>query len=284
MINNIINGKLIAKKILRLIKNKVSEKFQQTNLIPKIATILINDDPISEVYIKTKIKIASDVGINTKLIHIRKTVTNNDLLNLIISLNKDSTVTAILIQLPVYKHINKNIIFQAIDYKKDVDGFGVMNIGLLNHWNPIIAPCTPQGILYILKKYLQNLIGKKAVIISRSIIVGRPMSSMLIEAGCTVTVVHSQTQNIKKECKSADILISAAGVPHLVKEDWVSNNAFVVDVGINRVCGTIVGDIDFHNVKNKALLITPVPGGVGPMTVAYLLMNTYAARKELDNL
>ncbi len=194
--------------------------------------------------------------------------------NYIISLNNDISITGILVQLPLCNNLNEYIVFKSIDYKKDVDGFGILNTGLLNHWKSEIMPCTPQGILYILKKYIKDLSGKKAVIIGRSIIVGRPMSSILIKENCTVTVTHSKTKNIKNECKNADILISAAGVPNLVKESWVKDNAFVVDVGINRVNNKLIGDVDFDNVKNKASFITPVPGGIGPLTVANLMLNT----------
>ncbi len=271
---NIIDGKLLAENILKLVKNKVNEKFNQTNLIPKIATVLVGDNPASEIYVKAKLKAAKKVGINTKLINIYKEITNEELHNLIISLNNDISITGILVQLPLCNNLNEYIVFKSIDYKKDVDSFGILNTGLLNHWKSEIMPCTPQGILYILKKYIKDLSGKKAVIIGRSIIVGRPMSSILIKENCTVTVTHSKTKNIKNECKNADILISAAGVPNLVKESWVKDNAFVVDVGINRVNNKVIGDVDFDNVKNKASFITPVPGGIGPLTIANLMLNT----------
>ena len=271
---NIIDGKLLAENILKLVKNKVNEKFNQTNLTPKIATVLVGDNPASEIYVKAKLKAAKKVGINTKLINIDKGITNDELHNLIISLNNDISITGILVQLPLCNNLNEYIVFKSIDYRKDVDGFGILNTGLLNHWRSEIMPCTPQGILYILKKYIKDLSGKKAVIIGRSIIVGRPMSSILIKENCTVTITHSKTKNIKNECKNADILISAAGVPNLVKENWVKDNAFVVDVGINRVNNKLIGDVDFDNVKKKASFITPVPGGIGPLTVANLMLNT----------
>ena len=223
---NIIDGKLLAENILKLVKNKVNEKFNQTNLTPKIATVLVGDNPASEIYVKAKLKAAKKVGINTKLINIDKEITNDELHNLIISLNNNISITGILVQLPLCNNLNEYIVFKSIDYRKDVDGFGILNTGLLNHWRSEIMPCTPQGILYILKKYIKDLSGKKAVIIGRSIIVGRPMSSILIKENCTVTITHSKTKNIKNECKNADILISAAGVPNLVKEIWVKDNAF----------------------------------------------------------
>lgn len=271
---NIIDGKLIAEDILKLVKNKVNEKFNQINLLPKIVTILAGGNLASEIYVKAKLKAAKKVGIDTELITIDKETTNDDLHNLIVSLNNDKRITGILVQLPLCNNLNEYIIFKSINYKKDVDGFGILNIGLLNHWKSEIMPCTPQGILYILKKYIKDLSGKKAVIIGRSIIVGRPMSSILIKENCTVTITHSKTKNIKNECKNADILISAAGVPNLVKEDWVKDKAFVVDVGITRINNKLIGDVDFENVKNKASFITPVPGGIGPLTVANLMLNT----------
>ena len=267
---NIIDGKLIAEDILKLVKNKIN----QIKLRPKIATILVGDNTASEIYVKAKIRTAKSIGIETELIKLDNNTTNNELYKLITSLNNNNSITGILVQLPLCNNLNEDIVFQSIDYKKDVDGFGILNMGLLNHWRAEIMPCTPQGILYVLKKYIKNLSGKKAVIIGRSIIVGRPMASILIKEDCTVTITHSKTKNIKEECKNADILIAATGVPNLVKEDWVKNNAFVIDVGINRVNNKLLGDVDFENVKNKASFITPVPGGIGPLTVANLMLNT----------
>ena len=267
---NIIDGKLIAEEILKLIKSKIT----QIKLKPKIATILVGDNVASEIYVKAKIRTAKSIGIQTELIKLGKETTNNELYKLITSLNKNNSITGILVQLPLCNNLNEHIVFKSISCNKDVDGFGILNTGLLNHWKADIMPCTPQGILYILKKYINNLSGKKAVIIGRSIIVGRPMASILIKENCTVTITHSKTKNISEECKNADILIAAAGVPNLVKEDWVKNNAFVVDVGINRVNNKLIGDVDFESVKNKASFITPVPGGIGPLTVANLMLNT----------
>jgi len=270
----IINGKLIAEELLSSIKKEVKDKFEIIKMRPKIATVLIGNNSASKVYVNSKLKAAENVGINTELLTFNEDIDNKKLSEIITTLNERSDITGILVQLPLPKHLDEQIVFETINYKKDVDAFGIYNIGLLNHWKSQIMPCTPQGILFILKKYLKDLSGKKVVIIGRSIIVGRPLASILIRENCTVTVVHSKTINIKEECSLADILIVATGVPNLIKADWVKKNSFVIDVGISRVNNKIVGDVDFENVKNFTSFITPVPGGIGPLTVANLLLNT----------
>ncbi len=270
----IINGKLIAQELLFSIKKEVAEKFEIIKKRPKIATVLIGNNSASKVYVNAKLKAAENVGINTELLTFNEDIDNKKLCEIITTLNERSDITGILVQLPLPKHLDEQIVFETINYKKDVDAFGIYNIGLLNHWKSQIMPCTPQGILFILKKYLKDLSGKKVVIIGRSIIVGRPLASILIRENCTVTVVHSKTINIKEECSLADILIVATGVPNLIKADWVKKNSFVIDVGISRVNNKIVGDVDFESVKNFTSFITPVPGGIGPLTVANLLLNT----------
>ncbi len=270
----IINGKLIAEELLFSIKKEVAEKFEIIKKRPKIATVLIGDNSASKVYVNAKLKAAENVGINTELLTFSEDIGNKKLCEIITTLNERPDITGILVQLPLPNHLDEQIVFENIDYRKDVDAFGIYNTGLLNHWKSQIMPCTPQSILYILKKYLKELSGKKAVIIGRSIIVGRPLASILIKENCTVTVVHSKTINIKEECSLADILIVATGVPNLVKADWVKKNSFVIDVGISRVNNKLVGDVDFESVKNTTSFITPVPGGIGPLTVANLLLNT----------
>ncbi|MBY0580539.1 MAG: bifunctional 5,10-methylenetetrahydrofolate dehydrogenase/5,10-methenyltetrahydrofolate cyclohydrolase, partial [Rickettsiales bacterium] len=256
------------------IKKEVAEKFEIIKKRPKIATVLIGDNSASKVYVNAKLKAAENVGINTELLTFSEDIGNKKLCEIITTLNERPDITGILVQLPLPNHLDEQIVFENIDYRKDVDAFGIYNTGLLNHWKSQIMPCTPQSILYILKKYLKELSGKKAVIIGRSIIVGRPLASILIKENCTVTVVHSKTINIKEECSLADILIVATGVPNLVKADWVKKNSFVIDVGISRVNNKLVGDVDFESVKNTTSFITPVPGGIGPLTVANLLLNT----------
>ena len=270
----IIDGKSIAKEILEEVKEKVKEIKANLKIYPKIVTVLVGNNPASEIYVKAKLKSAQQVGIDAELLKLNQDISTEELSKVITGLNKDKKVTGILVQLPLPKSLNDDIVFKLIDYKKDIDGFGIYNTGLLNHWKTSILPCTPQGILYILKKYLGNdLSGKKAVVIGRSSIVGRPMASILIKESCTVTVTHSKTINLKQECLKADILIVATGIPLLVKSDWIKKGCFVVDVGINRLGNKVVGDVDFENVKSKASYITPVPGGVGPLTVANLMLN-----------
>ena len=214
---HIIDGKLIAEEILLSIKKEVEEKFKFINIRPKIATVLIGNNPASEIYVKAKLRAAEKVGISTELVIFKEDIDNEKLREIIISLNKRPDITGILVQLPLPNCLDEQIIFETIDYRKDVDAFGIHNTGLLNHWKSKIMPCTPQGILYVLKKHLKDLSGKKAVVIGRSIIVGRPMASILIKENCTVTIAHSKTINIKEECLQADILIAATGIPNLVK-------------------------------------------------------------------
>ena len=281
---HIIDGKLIAEEILLSIKKEVEEKFKFINIRPKIATVLIGNNPASEIYVKAKLRAAEKVGISTELVIFKEAIDNEKLREIIISLNKRPDITGILVQLPLPNRLDEQIIFETIDYRKDVDAFGIHNTGLLNHWKSKIMPCTPQGILYVLKKHLKDLSGKKAVVIGRSIIVGRPMASILIKENCTVTIAHSKTINIKEECLQADILIAATGIPNLVKAGWVKKNAFVVDVGISRVNNKLVGDVAFENVIGTASFITPVPGGIGPLTIANLLLNTLKLYLIQNNL
>jgi methylenetetrahydrofolate dehydrogenase (NADP+)/methenyltetrahydrofolate cyclohydrolase len=273
--SHIIDGKLIASGILKKVATKIEEASAKLHIQPKIVTVLVGSNAASEVYVRAKLRAAKEVGIDAELLRVDQGGNEQDIYKLLKNLNEDPRVTGILVQLPLPRTFDCGAILKLIDYKKDIDAFGIYNTGLLNHWNPIILPCTPQGILYILKKYLgKDLTGKKAVVIGRSIIVGRPMASILMKENCTVTITHSKTVNLKEESAGADILISAAGVPSLVKADWVKEGCFVADVGINRVEGKLVGDVDFENVKSKAAYITPVPGGIGPLTVANLMLNT----------
>ena len=272
---HVINGRLLSENILTCIKQELEKQFQITRLVPKVATVLIGNNAASKLYVHSKLKAAAKVGINTELLVFKEEIDNQKLHEIIISLNNRLDITGILVQLPLPSHLDEHIVFQSICHTKDVDAFGIHHTGLLNHWRSKIMPCTPQGIIFVLKKYLQhNLSGKKVIIIGRSVIVGRPMASILIKESCTVTITHSKTVNLKEECRQSDIVIAAAGKPHLVKKDWIKNGAFVIDVGINRINNELVGDVDFLNVKNKASFITPVPGGIGPLTVANLLLNT----------
>ncbi len=270
----IIDGKLLAEALIQEVRLKIERLKKLLNKTPKIVTVLVGENPASLVYVKRKIKTASAIGVDAKLIHLKSDISNDELKETVLKFNSDSSITGILIQLPLPSHLDSQIVFRNIDFNKDIDAFSIYNAGLQQHNNSYILPCTPQGILQILKKYIgDNLSGKKAVIIGRSVIVGKPMLNILLNENCTVTIAHSRTLDIEKECANADILIAAAGSPKLVKKSWVRKGAFVIDVGINRVDGKLIGDVDFDNIKNHADYITPVPGGVGPLTIANLMLN-----------
>ena len=242
--------------------------------------ILIGDYPPSEIYVKNKEKIAKKVGINSKIIRYEKNVKQSEVINKIKELNKNSEISGILVQLPLPKHFNKEEIINSILPSKDVDGFHPVNVGGLASGYDSIVPCTPLGCLLILKSLNEDLNGKHAVIIGRSNLNGKPMAQLLLKENCTVTILHSKTKNLKAECIRADILIAAVGVKEIVKGDWIKKNAIVIDVGINKVNGKLFGDVDFENSKKNAKAITPVPGGVGPMTIACLLKNTIKCFKK----
>lgn len=274
----IIDGKAFAAKLckdltldLELLKNKY-------NVTPTLAVILVGDDLASKIYVKNKIKKAKEVGINIFEYYFPKSISQDVIVSKLEVLNDDVGINGILVQLPLPEPLNSYDVVNSIHYMKDVDGFTVKNVGLLNAWQPCLEPSTPVGIIKLLKSiYNDNLIGKRVVIIGRSAIVGRPLSSMLIRENCTVTVLHSKSYDLAAETKRADILISATGSPKIVKADWVKPGACVVDVGIVRVDNKIVGDVDFDEVIKVAGLITPVPGGIGPITIASLLANTVKA-------
>ena len=270
----IIDGKKEA-EILRLeIKKEIDLLKSKNNKVPGLTVILIGDFAPSQIYVKNKEKSAKEVGINSSVVRYSKEVTEDEVLKKIEDLNNDTDVSGILVQLPLPPQINKEKIINAINPKKDVDGFHPMNVGNLSSGYHAIVPCTPLGCLYLIKKVENNLSGKHAVIIGRSNLNGKPMAQLLLKENCTVTTVHSKTKDLKQECLKADILVAAVGVAKLVKEDWVKKNSIVIDVGINKVGDKIVGDVDFDSVREKSKAITPVPGGVGPMTIACLLKNT----------
>jgi methylenetetrahydrofolate dehydrogenase (NADP+)/methenyltetrahydrofolate cyclohydrolase len=271
--SKIVDGKKLAHCLLRDVTNKALYLKNSHNITAKIVTILVGHNSASEVYVRAKLEAAQKVGIIVDLVRFDHDITKEQLIKKLKKLNDDCTVTGVLVQFPLPKHLNVHDIFNTISSVKDIDGFGVYNTGLLNHNQSVIEPCTPQGILYVLKKYCGNLTGKKAVVIGRSIIVGRPVLSMLLNANCTVTQVHSKTVNIKKECLDADIIIVAVGIANFLQATWVKRGCFVVDVGINRYEGKLVGDADFSNLLTKVSYITPVPGGIGPLTVASLMLN-----------
>jgi len=270
----IIDGKKEAEIIQNEIKKEISEFKKKINKIPSLTVILIGDYIPSQIYVKNKEKKAREVGMNSEIIRYPKNVSEKEVLNKIEQLNKNIKTSGILVQLPLPDQINKERIINAIHPSKDVDGFNPINVGNLSSGYKSIVPCTPLGCLLLIKKIEKNLSGKHAVIIGRSNLNGKPMAQLLLKENCTVTVVHSKTNNLKNECLKADILVAAVGVPNLVKKDWIKENAIVIDVGINKVGENIVGDVNFDELKDKAKAITPVPGGVGPMTIACLLKNT----------
>jgi methylenetetrahydrofolate dehydrogenase (NADP+)/methenyltetrahydrofolate cyclohydrolase len=270
----IIDGKKEAAILRDKIKKEIDSIKSKNNKVPGLAVILIGDFAPSQIYVKNKEKNSKEVGINSKVIRYLKEVTEQEVLKKIEELNNNDDVSGILVQLPLPPQINKEKIINAINPLKDVDGFHPTNVGNLSSGYKTIVPCTPLGCLLLIKQIEPNLTGKHAVIIGRSNLNGKPMAQLLLKENCTVTIVHSKTKDLKTECQKADILVAAVGVANLVKGDWVKKNSIVIDVGINKVGDKIVGDVEFDTVKEKVRAITPVPGGVGPMTIACLLKNT----------
>ena len=270
----IIDGKKEAELLRHEVKKEIDSLKLKNNKVPGLTVILIGDFAPSQIYVKNKEKKAKEVGINSEVVRYPKEVSEQEVLKKIKELNDNNAVSGILVQLPLPSQINKEKIINSINPFKDVDGFHPVNVGNLSSGYHATVPCTPLGCLFLIKKTESNLSGKHAVIIGRSNLNGKPMAQLLLKENCTVTIVHSKTKDLKIECLKADILVAAVGVPNLVKGDWVKKDAIVIDVGINKVGDKIVGDVDFDNVKDKVRAISPVPGGVGPMTIACLLKNT----------
>ena len=255
----------------------LAEKIKTLPRAPKLAVVLVGSDPASAVYVKNKEKAAGEVGIESAVYRF-ETITQTELLSLIARLNADNEIDGILVQLPLPDGINEKEILQAIDPAKDVDGFHPLNLGKLMIGEPAPIACTPKGCLKLIHQAKQDLSGLNAVVIGRSVIVGKPMAQLLLKENCTVTMAHSKTQNLPELCRSADILVAAVGKPKTVKADWIKKGAIVIDVGINRLeNGKLCGDVDFENCFDKCTAITPVPRGVGPRTIAMLLENTAEA-------
>ncbi|TXE78911.1 bifunctional methylenetetrahydrofolate dehydrogenase/methenyltetrahydrofolate cyclohydrolase FolD [Campylobacter peloridis] len=276
----LLNGKQLSDEIKLGLKNEVLE-LNKNRIEPCLAVILVGEDPASATYVASKARACEQCGIKSLVYKLDKNTTQNELLALINTLNHDDSVDGILVQLPLPAHINKDIILESINFNKDVDGFHPFNVGNLNlNLKGGFIPCTPLGVLRILQHYNIPLEGKDVVVIGASNIVGRPMATLLLNANASVSVCHIYTKDLKTYTKNADIIIVAAGCVNLLKEDMVKDGVIVVDVGINRVDGKIVGDVDFENVSKKASYITPVPGGVGPMTIAMLLENTIKSAKN----
>ncbi len=281
--SNVIDGKQFADDLCQKLKAEVSVLQEQHQLLPCIAVVLVGEDPASQVYVRNKVRRCEQLGIRSIEHRLNDDTTEETLLSLIDELNNDSSVHGILVQLPVPEQINDKAVLAAISPAKDVDGFHVENVGALTVGENQMVPCTPLGSLMMLQDRLGDLSGKHAVVIGRSNIVGKPMALLLLQQSCTVTIVHSRTKHIEALCQQADILIAAVGRPHFVKAEWVKKGAVVIDVGINRIeqdgKSRLVGDVDFDAVSQVASAITPVPGGVGPMTIACLMHNTVAAAK-----
>jgi len=280
----ILNGAALAKKIKSVLAIEVDYLVKKHGRAPKLCIILAGDDPASASYVKSKQKSCNEIGILCDLNILPYSTSQDELLALIEILNNDSEVDGILVQLPLPKHIDQNIILQAIDYKKDVDGLHPMNVGLLNGSGEAIIPCTPKGILSLLKTEDISIIGKHCVVIGRSNLVGKPMAQLMLRENASVTVCHSKTRDLAYLTRQGEILIIAIGHPNLLNADMLKKGAVVVDVGINSVDGKLVGDlynsIDVKDIEKKAAAITPVPGGVGPMTIASLLENVVEIYKK----
>jgi methylenetetrahydrofolate dehydrogenase (NADP+)/methenyltetrahydrofolate cyclohydrolase len=278
--HNVINGKEVAQDVIKDVHQDVA-KLKELGLTPGLAVILVGENPASKIYVNIKKKVAVKAGMNSFVFEMDESVSTEDILSKIHELNKDQNVHGILVQLPLPKHIDSVKIINTIDPKKDVDGFTVENAGKLVTKQDALVPCTPQGCLHLIKHVQPNISGLHAVVIGRSNIVGKPMADLLLHENCSVTTIHSQTQNPEDIAKTADILVVAAGSPNLVDSNWVKEGAIVIDVGISRVNNkgmeSLSGDVDFKSVQPIAGAITPVPGGVGPMTIAYLLKNTIKA-------
>ena len=280
----LIDGKELAKNIRQNLKVE-NDKLKEKGINPKLAVILVGDDSASKVYVKNKSKACNEVGIEYEEILLDSNTTMEELLNVIDNLNKREDINGILLQSPIPNGLDIQKAFEKIDYRKDVDGFNPINVGKLTIGQDGFIPCTPYGIIKMLENYNIPIEGKNAVVIGRSNIVGKPLSQCLLRKHATVTICHSRTKDIKNITKNADILISAVGKLNMVTEDMVKDGAVVIDVGMNRKeNGKLAGDVDFDNVKEKASYITPVPGGVGPMTIAMLMNNVIKATKQQNGI
>ena len=286
---HILDGKKIAQKLQDQLKIEIENIKIKSNRVPGLAVVQVGNVAASSVYVKAKTKAAKEVGINVYDHHLEETIKQDDLINLINHLNNNEDVDGILVQLPLPKTINEETVLNSIAPEKDADGFHPLNVGKLSisfkNDENLMIPCTPYGCLLLLKELDIELAGKNAVVIGRSNIVGKPMAQLLLKESCTVTTVHSKTQNIEDVCKKADILIAAIGKPEFVDKNWVKEGAIIIDVGINRIKindekSKLVGDVLFSDVENRVSAISPVPGGVGPMTIACLLRNTTISCKN----
>ncbi len=279
----LIDGKAFAENLISNVGNAVERLIKDHNFKPGLAVVLVGDNPASEVYVRNKVRQTEKAGMVSIEHRLPDTTSESELIALVKNLNDDDNIDGILVQLPLPNHIDENSIINTISPSKDVDGFSIPNVGLLSTSGDGLIPCTPLGCLLLLKDCLGNLAGKTAVIVGRSNIVGKPMAQLLIKENCTVTIAHSKTIGLPEVCKNADILVAAVGRPEFVQAEWIKKGAVVIDVGINRLPAVgdkkskLVGDVDFESVSKICSAITPVPGGVGPMTIACLLRNTVTA-------
>ena len=292
MAASIIDGKDYASRLRGKLKIAINDLREKYKITPGLAVVLVGNDPASEIYVRNKGIQTKEAGMNSFEYRLPENTSENDLLAKVEELNSDRSVNGILVQFPVPKHMEQQKIIEKIIPSKDVDGLHPVNSGYLASGLKGLVPCTPQGASLLIKDSLPSLSGLHAVIVGRSNLVGKPIAQLLLRENCTVTICHSKTKNLKEVCLSADVLVAAVGISELVKEDWVKDGAVVIDVGINRLPAPengegktkLVGDVDFERIKNKASAITPVPGGVGPMTIACLLLNTLAATCAQNNI
>jgi methylenetetrahydrofolate dehydrogenase (NADP+)/methenyltetrahydrofolate cyclohydrolase len=289
MTAKIIDGKAFAENLRAKIKTEVAALKEKHNITPGLAVILVGEDPASQVYVRNKGTQTVDVGMNSYEFKLPATVTEAELIAKIEELNADKNVNGILVQLPLPAHIEERAAINAIAPEKDVDGFHILNTGLLATGQDCIVPCTPLGCVLLLKDNLGSLSGLNALVIGRSNIVGKPMAQLLLKESCTVTIAHSRTKNLEEECKRADIIVAAVGIPNMVRGAWIKPGAVIIDVGINRVempegKSKLTGDVNFEEAKEVAGAITPVPGGVGPMTIACLLKNTLEVTRKQNGI
>ncbi len=278
----LLDGKALSKSIRAEVKKEVASLVEKTNKPPHLVVVLVGEDPASQSYVRAKNRACERAGIKSTIINKDESTPEAELIDLIRTLNADHDVHGILVQLPLPKHMDANKVIDTIEQNKDVDGFHPLNIAALQIGTPGVLPATPKGIMTMLESTGQSLEGKKAIVVGRSNIVGKPVLQLLLRKNATVTIAHSRTQNLADEVKAADIVVAAVGRAHMIKGDMIKPGAIVIDVGVNRVDDKLVGDVDFEAAKANASYITPVPGGVGPMTIASLLQNTVECYKILE--
>jgi methylenetetrahydrofolate dehydrogenase (NADP+)/methenyltetrahydrofolate cyclohydrolase len=288
-VSTIIDGKAFSAKLRAELARRVSILKQEHSITPGLAVVLVGEDPASQVYVRSKGKQTVEAGMNSVEHKLDAETSQQNVLKLIDELNNDASIHGILVQLPLPKHIDEESVINSINIDKDVDGFHLTNVGRLSMGAEGIVPCTPLGSIMMLKDHLGSLSGLKAIVVGRSNIVGKPMAALLLQESCTVTIAHSRTKDLAAECREADIVVAAVGRPEMVKGDWIKPGATVIDVGINRIHNTdgstkLVGDVEFSSASEVAGAITPVPGGVGPMTIACLLHNTLQQACRLNGV